>query len=64
MIDSKVTSHDTFYDTSVNFLCTYPLLYKAGMCDVTYIVVYNTNLHGKCFLSALYNDTVCLTPSQ
>jgi len=25
----------TFYDNSVNFLCTYRLLYTAGMCDVT-----------------------------
>src|SRR5215813_129842 len=54
----------TFYDTSVNFLCIYPLLYTAGMRDVTYIGVYNTYLHGKCFLSALYNDITCHTLTQ
>ena len=42
----------------VNFLCTYPMFYTAGMCDVTYIGVYNTYLHGKCFLSAPYNDLI------
>ena len=64
MIDSKVILHDIFYDISVNFLCTYPLLYTAGMCDVTYVRVYNTYLHGKCFLSALYNDIIFLTSLQ
>ena len=48
----------------MNFLCTYPFLYTAGMCDVTYIEVYNIYLHGKCFLSALYNDIICLAPPQ
>jgi hypothetical protein len=62
MIDSKVILHDIFYDTSVNFLCTYPMFYTAGMCDVMYIGVYNTYLHGKCFLSVLYNNISCLTP--
>jgi hypothetical protein len=57
IIDSKVFFHDIFHDTSVNFLCTYTLLYTTGMCDVTYIGVY-TYLHGKCFLSALYNDII------
>jgi hypothetical protein len=61
MIDSKVILHDIFYDTSVNFLCAYPTLYTAGMRDVTYMGVYNTYLHGKCFLSALYKDISCLT---
>jgi len=56
--------HDIFYDTSVKFLCNYPLLYTTDMCDVTYIEVYNTYLRGKCFLSALYNDICCLTPPQ
>jgi hypothetical protein len=60
MIDSKVFFHDIFHDTYVKFLCTYPLLYTAGMCDVTYMGVY-TYLHGKCFLSALYNDIIWLT---
>jgi len=64
MIDSKVILHDIFYDSSVNFLCTYLMLYTAGMCDVTYIRIYNTYLHGKCFLSALYNNIICLMPSQ
>jgi len=64
MIDSKVILHDIFYDMSVNFLCTYPLLYTTGMCDVTYLVVYNTYLRGKCVLSALYRDIICLTLSQ
>jgi len=64
MIDSKVILHDIFYDISVNFLCTYPLLYTAGMCDVTYIRVYNTYLHGECFLSAFYNDILCLMSPQ
>jgi len=32
------------------------MFYTAGMCDVMYIEVYNTYLHGKCFLSAPYND--------
>ena len=50
--------------TSVNFLCTYPFLYTAGMCDVMYIGEYNIYLHGKCFLSALYNDIICLAPPQ
>ena len=40
----------------VNFLSTYPIFYTAGMCDVTYRGVYNTYLHGKCFLSAPYKD--------
>ena len=56
MIDSKVILHDIYYDTYVNFLGTYPMFYTAGMYDVTYIGVYNTYLHGKCFLSAPYND--------
>jgi len=64
MIDSKIILHDIFYDAAVNFLCTYPLLYTAGMCDVTYIAVYNTYLHDKCFLSAPYNDIICLAPSE
>jgi len=64
MIDSKVILRDIFYDTSVNFLCTYPMLYTPGLCDGTYIRVYNTYLHGKCFLSALYNNIICLPPSQ
>jgi len=64
MIDSKVTLHDIFYDISMNFLCSYPLLFTAGMFDVTYIRVYSTYLHGKCFLSALYNDIICLTSTQ
>ena len=38
--------------------------YTAGMCDVTYIGVYNIYLHGKCFLSALYNDIISLTPPR
>jgi hypothetical protein len=63
MIDSKVFFYDIFYDTSVNFISTYPLLYTAGMCDVTYIGVY-TYLHGKCFLSALYNDIIWLALPQ
>ena len=53
IIDSKVIWHKLFYDTSVNFLCTYPFLYIVGMCDVTYIGIYNIYLHGKCFLSAV-----------
>ena len=56
MIDSKVILHDIYYDTYVNFLGTYPMFYTTGMCDVTYIGVYNTYLHGKCFLSAPYSD--------
>ena len=64
MIVSKVILYDIFYDTSVNFLCTYPMLCTAGTCDVMYIWVYNTYLHGKYFLSALYNDIICLVPSQ
>ena len=64
VIDSKVILHDIFYDTFVNFLCTYAWLYAAGMCDITYIRVYNTYLHGKCFLSVLYNDIVFLTSLQ
>lgn len=63
MIDLKFVSHDIFSDPSVNFLCTYPLLYTSGLCDVTYIGVY-TRLHGKCFLSALYNDIICLALPQ
>ena len=62
MIDLKVILRDIFYDTSVNFLCSYPLLYTAGTCDVTYIGVYNTYLHSKCFLSSLYNDIICIMP--
>ena len=63
MIDSEVTLHDTFYDSSTNFLCSYPMLFTAGMYDVTYIRVYNTYLHGTCFLSARY-DIICLLSSQ
>ena len=63
MIDSKVILHDVFYDTSVNFLCTYLMLYTAGMCDVVYIRVYNTYLRSKYFLSAPYND-ICLAPTR
>ena len=64
LMDSKVILHDMYYDTSVNFLCTYSLPYTAGICVVTYIRVYNTYLHGRCSLSALYSDTSCPTPSQ
>jgi len=64
IMDSKVIWHNIFYDTSVNFLCTYPFLYTAGMCGVMYIEVYNIYLHGKCFLSVLYNDIICLAPPQ
>ena len=64
IIDAKVIWHNIFYDTSVNFLCTYPFLYTTGMCDVMYIGVYNIYLHGKCFLSALYNDIICLALPQ
>jgi len=56
MIDSKVILQDIYYDTYVNFLCTHPMFYTADMCDVTYVGVYNTYSHGKCFLSAPYND--------
>jgi hypothetical protein len=64
MIDSKVILHDIFYDTSVNFLRNYPLLYATGMCEVMYIGVYNTYLHGKCFLPALYKNIICLMTPQ
>jgi len=64
MIESKVILRDIFYANSVNFLCTYLILYTPGMCDITYIRVYNTYLHGKCFLSALYKDIICLVPTQ
>jgi len=62
MIDSKVILHDIYFDTYVNFLGTYPMFYIAGMCDVTYIGVYNTYLHGKCFLSALYDINSHVSP--
>jgi len=39
----------TFYDISTEFLCSYPLLFTAGMCDVMYIRVYNTYLHTQMF---------------
>jgi hypothetical protein len=64
MIDSKFILHDIFYDIPVNFSCTYPMLYTSGICDVTYIGVYNIYLLGKCFLPALYNDIICLTSAQ
>jgi len=41
-----------------------PMLFTSGMCDVTYIRVYNTYLHGRCFLSVLYNDIICLASTQ
>ena len=63
MTDFKFVLHDMFNDPSVNFLCTYPLLYTAGLCDVTYIGVY-TCLHCRCFLSALYSDIICLALPQ
>jgi hypothetical protein len=63
MRDLKVILYDMFNDTSVNFLCTYPLLYTAGMCDVVYVGVY-AYLHGKCFPSVLYNDIFRLTSPQ
>jgi len=53
---SKVILHDIFYDTSVKFLGIYPLLYTTGMCDV-----YNIYLYGKCFLSMMYNDIICMS---
>jgi hypothetical protein len=34
------------------------------MCDVTFIGVYDTYLHSKCFLPAMYNNMICLVPSQ
>jgi len=40
------------------FLCFTPLT-----CDVMYIGVC-TYLHGRCFLSALYNDIICLMSPQ
>jgi hypothetical protein len=58
MTDSKVILRDVFYANSVNLLCIHPLLYTAGMCDVTFIGGYNTYLHNKCFLPALYNDMI------
>jgi len=64
MIDSKVALHDIFYDISMNFLCSYPMLFTTGMCDVTYIGVYNTYSHSKCFLPVLYKDIICLTSTQ
>ena len=64
MIDWKVTLHDIFYDISTNYLCSYPMLFTAGVCDVTYIRIYSTYLHGKCFLSVLYNDIICLMSTQ
>ena len=63
VIDFKFVLRDIFNDPSVNFLCTYPLLCTAGLCDVMYIGVY-TCLHGKCFLSALYNDIIFLALPQ
>jgi hypothetical protein len=63
MIDFKFVLHDIFSVPSVNFLCTYPLLYTAGLCDVMYIGVC-TCLHGKCFLSPLYSDIICLALPQ
>jgi hypothetical protein len=64
MTDAKVILLDVFYATYVNFLCIHPLLYTAGTCDVTFIGVYNTYVHSKCFLPTLYNDMFWLTPSQ
>jgi hypothetical protein len=32
--------------------------------DVAYIEIYSTYLHGRCFLSTLYNDISCLTSPQ
>ena len=63
MIVSKVFCM-TYFITFYEFACTYPLLYTAGMCVVTYIGVYNTYLNGRCFMSALYNDVICATPPQ
>jgi hypothetical protein len=37
----------TFYDIYVNFLCTYPMLYTAGMCDVTYEGRLISNAHSE-----------------
>ena len=50
----------------MNFLCSYPMLFTAGMCDVMYIRAYNTYLHSKCSLSTLYNDirVICLMSTQ
>jgi hypothetical protein len=43
-----------------------PLALHRSMCDVTYIELYNTYLHGRFFffLSALYNSISCLTSPQ
>jgi hypothetical protein len=64
MLDSKIILCDIFYEDSMNFLCVYPTIYTTGMCDATYIRVYDTSVHGKCFLSTLNNDTFCLTSTQ
>jgi hypothetical protein len=34
------------------------------MCDVMFIEIYSTYLHGKCFLIWLYSDMSSLTPQQ
>ena len=56
--------HNIFYDNCVKFLCTYPYLYTAGMCDIMYIDVYNVYLNGKYILSKLYNDINCPMPPR
>ena len=61
---NKMYSWNFLINSKVHFLCTYPLLYPAGMCNVMYTEVYNTYLHGKCFLSTLYNNISCLTAPQ
>jgi hypothetical protein len=61
---SKIILYGIFYDISVNFLCIYPMLYTGCMCDVTYIGVYSTSLHGKCILSTLYSNTICLASTH
>jgi len=41
-----------------------PLAFQCWHVDVMYIRIYNTYLHGKCFLSTLYNNIFCLTSTQ
>src|SRR5215510_3052339 len=48
----------------LQIFCIHTLAFNCSMCDVTYIELYNTYLHGTCFLSALYNDISFLISPQ
>ena len=55
----------TYFMTILWIFLYLPLaLHRWHVWCYIYVGVHNTYLHGKCFLSALYKDIICLTPTQ